>query len=84
MHGCCGKGVDVVCPAIHGVQLPTAELTGFGDLLLHYSSLLRVQSAGVFGHSGGCLEFPNWIRKLPTLAILDPAAYVAGQPSPIG
>jgi hypothetical protein len=64
--------------AVYCVKLPSPDTAMIDDCPFDKPTLLDVQNTSVFGHPRFGLLLPNWIRKLPALAVLDPAAFVAG------
>ena len=46
-------------------------------------ALVLVEKAGIFPQAGLRLAFASGIGKLPTVAVLDPPALIAGQPGAV-
>src|SRR5258708_22654011 len=55
-----------------------------GNCPLHQLTLLEIQQASIFGHSGLGLQLPDRIGTLPPVTVLDPAALISRQPGTVG
>ena len=75
--------VHMVRAAIDGVESPPPHPAMIGNGQFDEPALVLVEKAGIFRQAGLRLAFASGIGKLPTVAVLDPPALIAGQPGAI-
>ena len=72
--------VPMVRAAIDGVASPPPHPARIGNGQFDEPALVLVEKAGIFPQAGLRLALASGIGKLPTVAVLDPPALIAGQP----
>ena len=75
--------VHMVRAAIDGVESPPPHPAMIGNGQFDEPALVLVEKAGIFRQAGLRLAFASGIGKLPTVAVLDPPALIAGQPGAV-
>ena len=71
--------VHMVRAAIDGVESPPPHPAMIGNGQFDEPALVLVEKAGIIPQAGMRLAFASGIGKLPTVAVLDPPALIAGQ-----
>jgi hypothetical protein len=72
--------VQMVRPAIDGVQPPAANPAVVGDRMFHQAALFRVKKSSRFGHPGLRFELTHRVGRLPAVSIFHPSPLVPRQP----
>ena len=72
--------VPMVRAAIDGVASPPPHPARIGNGQFDEPALVLVEKAGIFPQAGLRLALASGIGTLPTVAVLDPPALIAGQP----
>jgi hypothetical protein len=76
--------VDVIGPAVRGMQHPAPNRTMIGDSFFHEVALLVIERDGAFVHAQNSFELAHPVRRLKAAATLELASLVARQPGTIG
>jgi hypothetical protein len=75
--------VHVIGAAVHGVQMPTSDLTMIRNGSFDEATLLPIEGARILGHLDFRFELPDRTWVLPTMSIFRPPAFIAGKPSSV-
>ena len=75
--------MHMVRAAIDGVESPSPHPAMIGNGQFDEPALVLVEKAGIIPQAGLRLAFASGIGKLPTVAVLDPPALIAGQPGAV-
>jgi hypothetical protein len=76
--------MDVVRPAVYGIQAPASVSARLSDLSLNRVTLLQAQATRIFGHSRLRFNLAQRVRKLPSMTVLHPTPGIARQPRAVG